>query len=181
MRARGDDQKMIDSVTRDRLIFLGQALVRYCHFDVSPINYSDSEELNHNASFSGVMLKNQNQIKCRKTDEIIGGKIKSDQETVDVLNNYFVSVFEKEGDTQLPDFPEQQYTTELLNAEITEDKANILISKLKPSKSQDLDNFHPKLIYIHSPCRRCAVQFGRAGNCDTVNQRCRALELVEPS
>ena len=57
-----------------------------------------------------------------------------------------MSVFEKEGDNQLLGFPEQKYTIELLDVEITEEKVDKLISKLKPSKSQDPDNFHPKLI-----------------------------------
>ena len=57
-----------------------------------------------------------------------------------------MSVFEKEGVNQLPGFPEQKYTIELLDVEITEEKVDKLISKLKPSKSQGPDNFHPKLI-----------------------------------
>ena len=54
-------------------------------------------------------------------------------------------MFEKE-DIQLPDFPEQEYTTELLDVELSEDKVDKLISNIKPSKSQGPDNFHPKLI-----------------------------------
>ena len=74
-----------------------------------------------------------------------GEECKSDQETANVLNKYFASVFEKE-DNQLPDFPEQEYTIELLDVEISEDKVDKLISNIKPSKSQGPDNFHPKLI-----------------------------------
>ena len=44
-------------------------------------------------------------------------------------------MFEKE-DNQLPDFPGQEYTTELLDVEISEDKVDKLISNIKPSNSQ---------------------------------------------
>ena len=52
----------------------------------------------------------------------------------------------KKEDNQLPDFPEQEYTTELLDVEISEDKVDKLISNIKPSKSQGPDNFHLKLL-----------------------------------
>ena len=74
-----------------------------------------------------------------------GEECTSDQETANVLNKYFASLFEKE-DNQLPDFPEQEYTTELLDVQISEDKVDKLISNIKPSKSQGPDNFHTKLI-----------------------------------
>ena len=37
----------------------------------------------------------------------------NDRETANVLNEFFASVFEKEGDGDLPFFPEQQYVEEL--------------------------------------------------------------------
>ena len=55
-------------------------------------------------------------------------------------------LFEKEGDKQLPDFPEQPYTTELENINITEGSVHKIICQWKPSKSKGPDNFHPKLI-----------------------------------
>ena len=37
----------------------------------------------------------------------------NDRETANVLNEFFACVFEKEGDGDLPFFPEQQYAEEL--------------------------------------------------------------------
>ena len=47
----------------------------------------------------------------------------------------------------------------------------------------NLNHFHFLLftLQIELPCRRCAVHFADAGNGNTVNQHCRALELVGPS
>ena len=47
----------------------------------------------------------------------------------------------------------------------------------------NLNHFHflPFTLQIESPCRRCAAHIADAGNGYTVNQHCRALELVEPS
>ena len=47
----------------------------------------------------------------------------------------------------------------------------------------NLNHFHFLLytLQIESTCRRCAAHFADAGNGYTVNQHCRALELVEPS
>ena len=47
----------------------------------------------------------------------------------------------------------------------------------------NLNHFHFLLftLQIESPCRRFAAHFVDAGNDYTVNQHCRAVELVEPS
>ena len=37
------------------------------------------------------------------------------------------------------------------------------------------------IVHLLSPCRRCAVHFAKARICYTINQRCQALEQVEPS
>ena len=45
-----------------------------------------------------------------------------------VVINLFASVFEKEWDEQLPHFPEQPYTTELDNINITEENVYRIMS-----------------------------------------------------
>ena len=77
--------------------------------------------------------------------KLSGEECETDQEISDMLNNFFASVFEKEGDKQLPDFPEQPFTTELENINITEESVYKIICQLS-SKSQGPDNFHPKLM-----------------------------------
>ncbi|MEW8547929.1 MAG: reverse transcriptase family protein, partial [Candidatus Thiodiazotropha sp.] len=71
---------------------------------------------------------------------------KNDQETADILNNFFASVFEIEGDGPLPEFEQRQYETELSDIIITEENIEKLINQLKPSKSQGPDNLHPKFL-----------------------------------
>ena len=58
----------------------------------------------------------------------LGELSKNDHETADILNDFFASVFELEGDGPIPDFDEKA------------------INKLKQSKSQGPDNIHPKFL-----------------------------------
>ena len=48
----------------------------------------------------------------------------NDRETANVLNEFFASVFEKEGDGDLPFFPEQQYAEELSTINISSENVN---------------------------------------------------------
>ena len=76
----------------------------------------------------------------------LGGLSKNDQETADILNDFFASVFELEGDGPIPDFDERQYNQELNHILITEEHIEKAINKLKQSKSQGPDNIHPKFL-----------------------------------
>lgn len=71
---------------------------------------------------------------------------KSDQETADILNNFFTSVFEAEGDGPIPEFEQRHYENELSDIMITEEIIDKLINQLKSSKSQGPDNIHPKFL-----------------------------------
>ena len=51
-----------------------------------------------------------------------GSLTTNDSETANVLNEFFASMFEVEGDKELPYFPLQQYTEELCTIDISEDK-----------------------------------------------------------
>ena len=55
-------------------------------------------------------------------------------ETANVLNEFFASVFEKEGDGDLPFFPEQQYAEELSTINISSENVKKMLGQLKESK-----------------------------------------------
>ena len=75
-----------------------------------------------------------------------GGLTETDQETADILNNFFASVFEREGSNPLPAFEQREFLTELTDIHITEEHVITTINQLNPSKSQGPDQIHPKLI-----------------------------------
>ncbi|MCG8047037.1 MAG: reverse transcriptase domain-containing protein [Candidatus Thiodiazotropha endolucinida] len=70
----------------------------------------------------------------------------SDQETATTLNDYFTTVFEKEPEGPLPDFPFRGYHQLLTTTEITETKIEKILNSLNPSKSPGPDKFHPKYL-----------------------------------
>ena len=63
-----------------------------------------------------------------------------------LLNGFFASVFETEGEEPIPDFPDRDFNEAITTMDISENVILKAISKLKPSKSQGPDNLHPKLI-----------------------------------
>ena len=63
-----------------------------------------------------------------------------------LLNVFFASVFETEGEEPIPDFPDRDFNEAITTVNISENVILKAISKLKPSKSQGPDNLHPKLI-----------------------------------
>ena len=69
-----------------------------------------------------------------------------DQETANLLNDYFASVFEIEGDDPIPAFDDRQYDQPLTSINVTNEKIVKVINELKANKSQGPDDFHPKLI-----------------------------------
>ena len=75
------------------------------------------------------------------------GKVsESNHETACILNKFFASVFEKEGDDELPEFAERNYRQPLESLLFTEEQVSKAIDHIKASKSQGPDNIHPKLI-----------------------------------
>ena len=63
-----------------------------------------------------------------------------------MLNTYFASVFEIEGQGALPEFQDRNFDETLTYIEISENLVAKSIDRLKPSKSQGPDDIHPKLI-----------------------------------
>ena len=75
--------------------------------------------------------------------EMPSGDLTSDsQEKADILNNYFVSVFEEEGTENKPNFPDRPFSELLYSFEITENLVEKAIDKVKETKSKGPDNIH---------------------------------------
>ena len=75
------------------------------------------------------------------------GKVsESSHETACILNKFFASVFVKEGDDELPEFAERNYSQPLESLLFTEEQVSKAIDHIKVSKSQGPDNIHQKLI-----------------------------------
>ena len=92
----------------------------------------------------GQSRKQKNSV-C-KLDKGNGETTNSEQETADVLNEYFASVFEIEDDQNLPIFEEQPCVQILEYITITENLVLKAIKHVNPNKSEGQDSFHPKLI-----------------------------------
>ena len=90
--------------------------------------------------------KTKTKMSVSKLDKGNGELTKTDQETADVLNNYFANVFETEDDQNIPTINEQAYTHELTNIEITNNMIEKAIAHINSSKSQGPDLIHPKVI-----------------------------------
>ena len=84
----------------------------------------------------------KNKMPVCKLDRGNGELIKNDQETANVLNDYFASVFAVEDDQDLPTFPEQPFAQRLVNIYITNVSESKAMGKVNPSKSQGPDMIH---------------------------------------
>ena len=82
------------------------------------------------------------------------GDLTSDsQEKANILNKFFVNVFENEGNENLPDFQDRPFIEPLHSVEITERKLEKAIDKVKETKSKGPDNIHPMVIKnAKNPC-----------------------------
>ena len=79
--------------------------------------------------------------------EMPNGNLTSDsQEKADILNYFFVSVFEEEGSENIPNFPDCPFSELLYSFEITENLLEKAIDKVKETKSKGPDNIYPMLI-----------------------------------
>ena len=79
--------------------------------------------------------------------EMQNGDLTSDsQEKANILNNFFINVFEHESTENVPDFPDCLFTGPLCSFEITEVILENAIDKVKETKSKSPDNIHPMLI-----------------------------------
>ena len=66
--------------------------------------------------------------------------------TACILNKLFARVFEKEGDEELAEFMERNYSQPLESLIFTEEQDSKAIDHIKASKAQGPDSIHPKLI-----------------------------------
>ena len=101
---------------------------------------------NNKLFWSYVRSKTKTKMSVSKLDKGNGELTNTDQETADVLNNYFASVFETEDDQNIPTINEHAYTHELTNIEITSNMVEKAIAHINSSKSQGPDMIHPKVI-----------------------------------
>ncbi len=90
--------------------------------------------------------KTKTKFVINKLEKSNGELTTDDQESANVLNEYFASVFEDESMRNIPSLDAKQCIEQLISIEINEIKIEKAIDKLKPSKSQGPDNLHPKLI-----------------------------------
>ena len=90
--------------------------------------------------------RTKTKMSVSKLDKGNGELTNTDQETADVLNNYFASVFETEDDQNIPTIIKQAYTHELTNIEVTSNMVEKAITHINSSKSQGPDIFHPKVV-----------------------------------
>ena len=68
--------------------------------------------------------------------------IDNNQVRVNLLNNYFASVVQKEESTPLPQFNDRQFTEELNTISITEEWILKAIDKIKSTKPQVPNQIH---------------------------------------
>ena len=69
-----------------------------------------------------------------------------DKERARYLNNYFVSVFTKENDENLPHFEERNIIQPLEELEMTNETVEKSLSSMKAGKSQGPDMIHPRIM-----------------------------------
>ena len=75
-----------------------------------------------------------------------GNMTESDKEKAEVLNNYFRSVFTREGSDELPSFEARPFTTPLQDMKFDEIKIRQKLEKLKINKSAGPDQIHPRML-----------------------------------
>ena len=76
-----------------------------------------------------------------------GELTKSDEETANVLNDFFTSVYTKELDAVLPEFEDKlEEIGDVTDVNITEEKVRSKLKQLKENKSPGPDAIHPRVL-----------------------------------
>ena len=93
-----------------------------------------------------VRSKTKSLTKVSKLETTDRSLTEKDEETANVLNQYFSSVNEEEGSKDQLEFPERQFGEPLVGVEINESKVMTVINTLNPSKSQGPDQLYRCLL-----------------------------------
>ena len=88
-------------------------------------------------------------------ERVNGDLTKSDEETANVLNDFFTSVYTKEPDEVLPEFEDKlDEIGHVTDVNITEEKVRSKLKQLKENKSPGPDSTHPRV--LKECCDECA-------------------------
>ena len=71
---------------------------------------------------------------------------KSDEEKAHVLGEFFLSVYTKEPTGEIPKLDDRLTTGVLENVDITNDRVQKILEKLKTNKSPGVDGLHPRVL-----------------------------------
>ena len=102
-------------------------------------------KLNPKVLFQYVSSKNKTKEKIPDLDKDDGTKTTNDEEKVNLLSNYFASVYTTEDKTNIPEF-QAQVGTKLANIQLTEEQVCKALKALNPTKSPGPDGVHPKVL-----------------------------------
>jgi len=98
-----------------------------------------------------IVIKQRTREKVGPLKDRGGNVLTNDEETANLLNNYFSSVFTVEDCSNIPN-AKQMFTgkigeEDLVHLEITSTIVEHKLEKLDVNKCPGLDNIHPKLLY----------------------------------
>ena len=89
-------------------------------------------------------------------ERVNGDLTKSDEETANVLNDFFTSVYTKEPDAVLPEFEDKlDEIGHVTDVNITEEKVRSKLKQLKENKSPGPDAIHPRVL------KECCDEFAK--------------------
>ena len=105
--------------------------------------------------WSYVKLKSKVQERIPELRKEDGQSATDDTGKAEILSDFFASVFTREPDGPIPDFPLRHVTDSLNNIEITEETVELALLKIKPDKAPGPDQVRPQIL------KECATSLAR--------------------